>query len=319
MSGRFAEAERVFGIEREWLDATLALVEDDFDRAVDLLASTVGRLLVCGMGKSGLVARKIASTLTSTGTPAYFLHAAEAVHGDLGLVSREDTVLILSKSGETPEIVALIPFFQRMGTRMVAMVSDPASTLARAAEVVLRLPDLPEACPHNLAPTASTTAMMALGDALAMALLAAGDFSPADFAEVHPGGTLGRRLLTRVRDLMTGPPLPVVPGDAPLSGAVDAMTGHRGVCLTVDEAGRLDGIFVYGDLGRLMKSGGDVSSLPLRDVVRRSPATATPDEPAGAALARMERRGITSLVVVDPDGRPLGLVFLHDLMRAGIR
>ncbi len=317
MSGFLAEAERVFTIERRWLDETLENVRPSFDGAVEILHATRGRIVVSGMGKSGCIARKIAATMTSTGTPAFFLHPAEAVHGDLGLVTPEDTALVLSRSGNTPELAALLPSFRRLGIRMVS-ICRPDSTIGRASDIVLRLPDLAEACPYNLAPTASTTAMLVLGDALAMALLKAGDFSPSDFADVHPGGMLGRKLLTRVSDLMVPPPLPSIPGDTPLPDAVETMTRHRGVCFSVDPSGALCGIFVYGDLGRLMKDRADIHSLLLSDVLRRAPASASPGESASAALARMEQKGITSLVVVDEESRPVGLVFLHDLMRAGI-
>lgn len=317
MSGFLGEAARVFENEKAWLDRTLAGMGESFDEAVSLLYSTKGKIIVTGMGKSGFIARKIAATMTSTGTPAYFLHPAEAVHGDLGLADRDDTVLMLSRSGGTPELAALLPSFSRLGIRIVA-ISRPGSILAAASDVVIPLPDLPEACPYNLAPTASTTAMLVIGDALAMALLKAGDFSPADFADIHPGGILGRKLLTRVSDLMVPPPLPVMPEDATLPDAVDMMTKHRGICLCTDRNGALSGIFVYGDLGRLMRDRDDIRSLVLSDVLIRNPSIAAPSELASAALARMEQRGITSLVVVDGDSRPVGLIYLHDIMRAGI-
>lgn len=314
----FDEACRVFGIERAWLDETLELVRPVFDEAVDILAGTEGAIVVTGMGKSGHVARKIAATMTSIGTPAFFLHPTEAVHGDLGLVSPEDTVLILSRSGETPELAALLPSFRKLGVRIISMVCRADSTLGRSSELVLPLPEMQEACPYNLAPTASTTAMLVLGDALAMALLKARGFSPDDFAVVHPGGILGRRLLTRVSDLMATSPLPVLKEDTPLADAIELMTRHRGVCFSVGTDGELSGIFVYGDLGRLMKDRVDIRSLRLSDVLIRNPLTASPGEQASSALERMEQKGITSLVVVDGDGKPEGLLFLHDVMRAGI-
>jgi|WetSurMetagenome_2_1015567.scaffolds.fasta_scaffold00636_3 arabinose-5-phosphate isomerase len=271
------------------------------------------------MGKSGHIGRKIAATMTSTGTPAFFLHPAEAVHGDLGMVQKGDAALVLSKSGDTPETTALLPSFRRLAVPVVAMVSRTDSDLGRAAEVVLRLPEMPEACPHNLSPTASTTAMLVLGDALAMALLKVHDFSPQDFADVHPGGTLGRKLLTRVSDLMAGPPLPVLEEGALLADAIPVLTANRGVCISVDGDGILDGIFVYGDLGRLLRSRPDALAMRMSDILKRSPAVASPDELAASALATMEEKGITSLVVVDPEGRPAGIIHLHDVMRAGIR
>lgn len=318
MSTAYEEARRVFDIESEWLAATMDLVEESFGRAVDLMASSGGRLVVTGMGKSGHIAGKIAATMTSTGSPAFFLHPAEAVHGDLGLVQPSDVALVLSKSGETPEIAALLPCFRRLEVPVIAVTSRPESTLGRAAEVILRIPDMAEACPHNLAPTASTTAMLVLGDALAMALLRKRNFTESDFADVHPGGIIGRRLLTRVSDLMTGPPLPLVGEDATLRSALAPMTSHRGVFLSVDTNGRLSGIFVYGDLGRLLETRPDALDMPVGAVINRSPCTISASELATTALARMEKRGITSLVVTDSDGRPEGLVYLHDIMRAGI-
>jgi arabinose-5-phosphate isomerase len=318
VSRLFDEAERVFGVEADWLRATLELVRDDFDRAVEVLASAAGRIIVSGMGKSGHIGRKIAATMTSTGSPAFFLHPAEAVHGDIGIVGPGDAALILSKSGETPEVAALLPCFRRLEVPVVSVVSRRDSTLGRASEVVLAIPDSAEACPHNLSPTASTTAMLVLGDALAMALLKLRNFSVEDFAEVHPGGTLGRRLLTRVADLMVGPPLPLVDADSTLAEAIEVLTASRGVCMATRPDGSLEGIFVYGDLGRLLKERPDALCMRLSEVLRRDPATAGRDELASTALARMERKGITSLIVVDDGNRPVGLVFLHDVMRAGI-
>ena len=315
----FEEARRVFDIERRWLDRTLELAEESFDDAVRLLAGCSGKVVVCGMGKSGHVGRKIAATMVSTGTLAHFLHPAEGVHGDVGMLQRGDVALVLSKSGETPEVAALIPSFRRLDIPVVAMVADTGSLLARSASVVLALPDDVEACPYDLAPTASSTAMMALGDALAMAMLRMRDFSPEDFAEVHPAGMLGRKLLTRVCDLMTGPPLPVVPEQSPLSEAIAMLTRHRGICITTDDSGALSGIFVYGDLGRLMERRENVLDLALSDVLIRDPFTTGPRELASVAVGRMEKAGITSIVVVDGAGVPVGILYLHDALRAGIR
>jgi len=315
----FEEARRVFDIERRWLDRTLELAEGSFDDAVRLLAGCSGKVVVCGMGKSGHVGRKIAATMVSTGTLAHFLHPAEGVHGDVGMLQRGDVALVLSKSGETPEVAALIPSFRRLDIPVVAMVADTGSLLARGSSVVLALPDDVEACPYDLAPTASSTAMMALGDALAMAMLRLRDFSPEDFAQVHPAGMLGRKLLTRVCDLMTGPPLPVVPEHSPLSEAIAMLTRHRGICITTDGSGALSGIFVYGDLGRLMERRENVLDLALSDVLIRDPVTTGPRELASVAVGRMEKAGITSIVVVDGAGVPAGILYLHDALRAGIR
>lgn len=317
MSCSMEEAGRVFDAEMRWLEETRRLIAGRFESAVGILHGARGKVIVSGMGKSGFIARKIAATMTSTGTPAFFLHPAEAVHGDLGLLERGDAALILSRSGNTPELAALLPRFSGLGIPIVSICRED-SILGRASEVVLPLPDLPEACPYNLAPTASTTAMLVTGDAIAMALLSACEFSPEDFAEIHPGGILGRKLLSRVSDMMVPPPLPDLPEDTLLPDAVETMTRHRGVCFSTDGSGALSGIFVYGDLGRLMRDRTDIGNLRLSEVLIRGPVVATPSEPATAALARMEQKGITSLVVVDGDSRPVGLVFLHDIMRAGI-
>ena len=315
----FTEARRVLEIERSWIDRTIELVATTFDEAVEILAGSGGKLIVVGMGKSGHVARKIAATMTSTGTPAYFLHPVEGAHGDLGIIQRGDSALVLSKSGDTPEVAAVLPCFRKLDIPIVAMVSRTDSLLARAADVVLQLPDMSEACPYNLAPTASTTAMMALGDALAMALLRLHKFSPEEFAEVHPGGALGRKLLFRVSDLMTGPPLPLVSEDSLLHLAIETLTSNRGVCISTDADGKLSGIFVYGDLGRLMREKSSITDTMLGDVLIRDPATALADELASLAVSRMEERGITSLIVVDREGNPEGILHLHDALRAGVR
>ncbi|MBN1434166.1 KpsF/GutQ family sugar-phosphate isomerase [Candidatus Fermentibacterales bacterium] len=316
------EARRVLATEARWIEELVPMIGESFDRAVDVLASARGKIVVCGMGKSGHVARKIAGTMTGTGSPAYFLHPAEGAHGELGIVARGDVALILSKSGETPEVAAILPTLRRLEIPVVAVTCVQDSLLGRAADVTLLLPDLPEACPHDLTPTASTTAMMALGDALAMSMLRMKDFSPEDFAEVHPGGSLGRKLLLKVGDLMAGPPLPLLGPASPLSEAIVSMTAHRGVCLMCggeSGTGPLEGIFVYGDLGRLMKNRVDVLELTLEEVAIREPATAFEEELASVALSRMETLGVTCLVVVDGAGRPTGLLYLHDVMRAGVR
>lgn len=315
----FDEARRVMEIEEKWLRETLSLNSGSFDAAVEVLRRARGKIVVCGMGKSGIVARKIAATLTSTGSPAYFLHPAEGIHGDIGILARGDAALVLSKSGATPEIAAMLPALGRLEIPVVSITSRRDSVLARASGVLLLLPDREEACPYNLAPTASTTAMMALGDALAMALLRLNGFSPDDFAHVHPGGVLGRKLLLRVRDLMIPEPLPLAPEGAPLTEAVEIMTGNRGVCITTDGRGRLSGIFVYGDLGRLMKNRADILNLKLSEVAVRNPATVSPLDLASVAVAAMEKRGITSIVAVDPEGRPRGILYLHDALREGVR
>ncbi len=319
MDSLYEEALNVLKIETEWIREAGRLAGDSFSAAVETLADAPGKIVVCGMGKSGHVGRKIAATMTSTGSPAYFLHPSEGLHGDLGLLRRGDVALVLSKSGETEEIAMLLPCFEKLSIPVVAITGAGDSLLYRAADVVLPLPPLKEACPHDLAPTASTTAMMALGDALAVTLLKLRDFSPEEFAGYHPGGALGRRLLTRVRDMMYSGPLPAVDESAPLSEAIAAMTEHRGVCFSVDDRGRLSGIFVYGDLGRLMRNGTDVLSLKFGDVIVRDPVTCRPDELAAVAAVRMEEKGITSLVVTDEYMAPVGVIYLHDCLQAGLK
>jgi len=313
----YTEAERVFGVEVKWLEATLPLNRQSFPMAVELLHRSQGKIIVCGVGKSGIVARKIAATMTSTGTPAYFLHPADSVHGDAGILAKGDTALVLSKSGDTSEIAALLPVLRSLSIPVVAMVVNENSLLGRFAEVVLKLPDMSEACPYNLAPTASTTAMMTMGDALAMAMLNLSGFTAEDFANVHPGGLLGRKLLMRVSDIMVTGELPVVSPDTVLSRAVELMTEHRGLCIAVDEAGAIQGIFVYGDLGRLMKNRVDITEMSLGEAMIVNPVTVSGDQLLALAVQTMEQHGITSLVVIDHQSRPVGVVYLHDALALG--
>ena len=317
MSDLFKEAERVFAIEVRWLEATLPLNRNSFPEAVELLHRTKGKIIVCGMGKSGLVARKIAATMTSTGTPSYFLHPADGIHGDAGILARGDTALVLSKSGDTAEIAALLPVLRSLAIPVVAMVTNENSLLGRFASVVLKLPEMKEACPYDLAPTASTTAMMALGDALSMAMLNLSGFTQEDFAEVHPGGSLGRKLLMRVSDLMVKENLPLLTPETPLPKAIETMTEHRGLCIGIDPMRHLAGIFVYGDLGRLMRDRVNIHDLFLNDVMIKNPATTHADELLALAVQTMEERGITSLVVIDEDTIPQGVVYLHDALALG--
>lgn len=317
MSSLFPVAERVFRIESEWLVATLALNRETFTNAVELLHGTCGKIIVCGMGKSGIVGRKIAATMTSTGSPAFFLHPAEGIHGDIGMLAQGDTALVLSKSGDTGEIAALLPALRKLEIPVVAIVSSENSLLGRFADVVLKLPSLKEACPWNLAPTASTTAMIAMGDALAMAMLELSGFTPEDFADVHPGGSLGRKLLMRVSDLMISDSLPILPLDTPLSEAVEKMTEHRGICIAADTNGHLSGVFVYGDLGRLVKTGSHIQNLTLGDVMTPKPSVCRTDQLVSLAVQIMEKRGITSLVVLDENENPAGILYLHDALILG--
>jgi arabinose-5-phosphate isomerase len=312
-------ARSVLHTEAAGLFALAAGLTGGFVRAVDLLAATTGRVVVSGMGKSGLVARKVASTLASTGTAALFVHPAEASHGDLGMVVPGDAVLALSNSGETAELADLVAHSRRFGLPLVAVTARPGSALAKAADVALILPASAEACPMGLAPTTSTTMQMALGDALAVALLTRRGFTAADFHRIHPGGRLGSRL-RRVRDLMhEGEAVPLALPDTPMDRALLLITEKRFGCLgVVDAAGRLIGIITDGDLRRAM--GPDLLSRRVAEVMTGSPRTIAPDALAGEALRAMNarERPITALFVVDAESRPRGILHIHDLLRAGV-
>jgi len=308
-------ARRVLRIEAEALGEIMQRLDARFDEAVELLLACKGRVVVSGMGKSGLIGRKIAATFSSTGTPAAFLHPAEAIHGDLGMLMRDDAVLAVSYGGETEEIIALLETIKRLGLRMVTLTGHPRSTIAAASDVVLDVSVKEEACSLNLAPTASTTATMAMGDALAIALLDRRGFSPGDFAALHPGGRLGKKLL-RVENLMhAGEAMPRVVVTAKMPDVIYEMSKKGlGMTTVVDAQGRLAGILTDGDLRRLMQQRGAATlDLVVGDCVTKSPQTIAPGELAGSALRIMEERKITSLVVVDAERRPVGVVHLHDL------
>ncbi|MEW6694782.1 MAG: KpsF/GutQ family sugar-phosphate isomerase [Pseudomonadota bacterium] len=299
-----------------------ARLDARFAQAVRVVLACRGRVVVSGMGKSGHVGRKIAATLASTGTPAMFVHPAEASHGDLGMITATDVVLAISNSGESDELSAIVPLIKRMGVPLLAMTGRCDSTLGRHADVVLDTGVAREACPHNLAPTASTTAQMAMGDALAVALLSARGFQPDDFARSHPGGALGRRLLTLVRDVMR--PLPATPRVAPEASLTETMramsAGGLGATAVVDAAGVPIGIFTDGDLRRLIESrpGADLRALRAGDVMHPNPRTVRPTMLAVEAADLMETHRITSVLVVDEDGRLVGALNSHDLMRAKV-
>jgi arabinose-5-phosphate isomerase len=309
------EARRVLEIEAAAIRSLADDLDEGFDTAVALLHGTTGRVVVTGIGKSGIVGQKIAATLASTGTPAFFLHPAEAIHGDLGMILAGDVVLALSHSGETEEIVALLPHVRRRGAKLVALTGKRASTLAREADAVVATTIREEACPLNLAPTASTAAQLAMGDALAMALSVEKGFRPEDFAALHPGGKLGKRFL-KVADLMhAGAGVPLVPLDAPMKDVVYEMSKKRlGITGVVDGEGRLAGVVSDGDLRRLLEHEGERAwSADAAGAMNRSPKTIAPSAFATEALRLMEERKITSLFIVGGDGRPEGIVHLHDL------
>ena len=308
---------RVVRLEREALEEVERRLGDDFARAVEVVAAAEGRVIVAGVGKSGLIGRKIAATLTSTGTPATFLHPVESVHGDLGIVGPQDVAILLSKSGETAELLPLLEELKRLGVRIIALTGDVRSTLGRHADVALDAWVREEACPHDLAPTTSTTAALALGDALAVALLEEKGFRREDFARLHPGGSLGRKLLTRVADVMVAHELPLLGPEATMRDAVVQLAERRGIAVVVN-GGRLAGVLTAGDLTRLMERETDVFAVPVTRVMTANPKTAHPDEVASAAVYRMEKHGIMALPVVDDAGCVVGVVHLHDLMRAGV-
>jgi arabinose-5-phosphate isomerase len=308
-------ARRVLRIEAEALGEIMRRLDESFERAVDLLMGCKGRVVVTGMGKSGLIGRKIAATFSSTGTPSVFLHPAEAVHGDLGMLMREDVALAVSYGGETEEIVALLETIKRLGLRMITLTGHPRSTLAAASDVVLDVSVKEEACSLNLAPTASTTAAMAMGDALAVSLLDRRGFSSGDFAALHPGGRLGKKLL-RVENLMhSGEDMPRVAVTSKMPDVIYEMSKKGlGMTTVIDSEGRLAGILTDGDLRRLMQRRGAATiDLIVGDCMNVKPQTLPPGELAGSALRIMEERKITSLVVADPERRPLGVLHLHDL------
>jgi len=326
-AGILALAERVLRLEAQSVLALVERLDGRFVRAVEILAACRGRVIVTGMGKSGLVGRKIASTLASTGTPAYFLHPAEGVHGDIGMMAADDVALALSNSGETDEVLAVLPVIKRLGVPLVLLTGSPASTLARQADVVLDAGVAEEACPMNLAPTSSSTAALALGDALAMALLDLRGLRPEDYAALHPGGSLGWKALVKVADLMhTGEALPVVAESATMKEAIAEMGSKRlGMTTVVDGGGRLLGIVTDGDLRRQHLAGGALLDRRAGECMTRNPTRIGPDELAVRALALMEThtiggeaRPITSLVITDAADRPVGVIHLHDILRAKI-
>ena len=290
-----------------------------FAHAIELLAAAKGRVVVSGVGKSGLIARKIAATFTSTGTPAAFLHAVDSLHGDLGIVGRDDVAILLSKSGSSDELFGLVNQLKRLGVSIIALTGDPDSPLGRQATVVLDAAVTEEACPETLAPTTSTTVALALGDALAVTLLEVKGFRREDFAALHPGGALGRKLLLRVADVMLTEDLPTLAPDRPMRECVVLLAEKRGTVAVVDRDGALAGVVTAGDLTRLMERTDAFLDIPVGDVMTKTPKATTPAELAGAAVSLMERHGIMALPVLDGGGRQrvVGIVHLHDLMKAG--
>jgi arabinose-5-phosphate isomerase len=312
-------ARKVLETEAAAILALVDRLDGGFSEAVRLVRECRGRVILTGMGKSGIICRKIAATLSSTGTPAFFLHPAEAVHGDLGVIQSDDVVIAMSYSGETEELTEVLETIKRLGARLVALTGDLRSTLAQAADVALDCHVSAEACPMNLVPTASTTAALAMGDALAMAVLVEKGFRPEDFANLHPGGTLGKRLMRAAQLMHAGGDCPVVTLEAPIHVVLDTIS-RKGLGMTavVDADRRLAGIITDGDLRRKLAAGVDFRDLTARDIMTANPVTVWASTMAAEALALLERRKITSVVVIDGERRVEGVLHLHDLWRTGM-
>jgi len=315
-------ARKVLRIEAAAVTALTTRINGEFVRAVEMILACSGRVVITGMGKSGLICQKIAATMASTGTPALFLHPAEGVHGDLGMVAKGDVVIAVSNSGETEELTRILPVIKRMGLPLIAMAGKSDSTLARAGDVFLDISVKEEACPLQLAPTASTTATLAMGDALAVALLLERGFQEEDFALYHPGGALGKRLLLRVDDLMHGAEaMPLVELDTPLKNALYEISSKKlGITGVVDVRGELVGVFSDGDLRRTIEQGVELLHRPISEFMNRQPKRILRANLAAKALQRMEEHAITSLFVFESeaDRVPVGVIHLHDLLRAGV-
>jgi arabinose-5-phosphate isomerase len=314
-------AKRVLKTEAEAINALIEKLGSNFEKAVEIIYESSGRVVVTGMGKSGLVGKKIAATLASTGTPAFFLHPAEAGHGDLGMVTSNDVIITISNSGETEEIVELIPFLKRFNLRLISVTGNPESTLSKVADVTLDVSVKEEACTLGIIPTASTTATMAMGDALAVALLMKRGLKEEDFAFFHPGGSIGKKLLIKVKDLMhTGDAIPKVFLETPMPKTVMEMSSKRlGHTLVLDTNGKVVGVVTDGDLRRgIEKWGGKLFEMTAGEVMTKSPRTVSEEELAAKALSIMESYSITALVVPDKNGRVVGIIHLHDILRQGI-
>ncbi len=316
------EAKRVIRVEAEALLALADSLDEEFSKAVNMILAANGRVVVTGMGKSGIICQKIASTMSSTGTPAFFLHPAEGIHGDLGMIMKGDVVIAVSNSGETEEVVRILPVIKRIGAQLISMSGNRASTLAKVADVFLEIAVKEEACPLGLAPTASTTATLAMGDALAVALLVERGFKAEDFALFHPGGALGKKLLLRVEDLMhTGESVPIVSENVLMREALFIITSRGlGIAGVVNSRGSLVGVITDGDLRRALERGADILNATAGDLMTGNPKRIIAEELAAKALQRMEEYSITSLFVFNEiaDEKPVGIIHLHDLLKAGL-
>lgn len=309
---------RVLHLERDALDEASKRLGDEFSKAVEAIAKSSGRVIVSGAGKSGLIARKIAATLTSTGTPATFLHPTDSLHGDLGIVGSTDVAILISKSGESEELLALLDHLKRLGVCTVVITGNDRSSIGRHADIRLDAWVSEEACPHDLAPTTSTTVALAIGDALAVALLEEKGFKASDFARLHPGGAIGRKLLTRVSDVMVTEKLPLLPEGATMRDAIVQLAERRGIAIVVDNGSRILGVLTTGDLSRLMEKEENVFPIPVSGIMNKAPKVARDDELGSAVVYRMEQHGVIAMPVVNESAAVVGVVHLHDLMRAGV-
>jgi arabinose-5-phosphate isomerase len=316
------QAKKVLTIEAEAINSLLDKIDTRFVKAVDLLDKCSGKVIVIGIGKSGIISQKIASTFACTGTPAFFLHPAEGIHGDIGMLSKGDVAVAISNSGETQEIIQLLPIIKRWGITLIVMTGNPRSVLAKSGDVVLDTSVKEEACPLGLVPTASTTATLAMGDALALALLMKRGFVEDDFALLHPGGTLGRKLLLRVEDLMhKGDEMPLIREDTLIKEGLLVMTSKRlGVTGVCDEKGKFTGVITDGDLRRALEKDDNILNQQANTIMTRNPKTIEKDDLAAKALNRMEEFTITSLFILSDDGshKPIGIIHMHDLLKAGV-
>jgi arabinose-5-phosphate isomerase len=312
-------AREVLLNEARAIEQLTHFIDNDFEECVHEIYSSKGRVIITGVGKSAIIANKIVATLNSTGTPAVFMHAADAIHGDLGMIQREDIVICISKSGNTPEIKVLVPLLKRRGSRLVALVSNTTSYLAQQADFVLNATIAEEACPNNLAPTTSTTAHLAIGDALAVCLLELRNFSSEDFAQFHPGGSLGKQLYLKVSDIVQGNPVPVVALNAPLRDVIIEISSKRlGCTAVVNDLQKLQGIITDGDLRRMLQKGSDLEHITAGEIMTAGPKTILPEEFAVKALHQMQENNITQLVVISHEDKVEGFIHLHDLLKEGI-
>lgn len=312
-------AYRVIDQELEAIKILRSYIDENFEKAVELILVCHGRVIITGLGKSGAIGRKLAATLASTGTVSYFLHASEGIHGDLGIVHKDDVIICLSKSGNTEELNYLLPVFRKLNVPIISITSNPESVLAKHSRIVLNIGVKEEACPHDLAPTSSTTAMTVLGDALAIALLEKRGFSREDFAFLHPAGSLGKRLLMRVDDIMEkGAQIPSVTIEAKMKKAVLEMAAKRGICMVVDQEMHILGLMTTGDLNRLVERTEHFFDIPVSEVMNRTPKIITTNTLAYTAYRKMEEYRIIAMPVIDEHKKLCGVIHLHDIMRAGI-